>query len=107
MVERAGDYPWSSARAHIQKTTDALIVESPLTEEIEDWESFISQNESDETIKHLRKHLSTGRPLGDKEFVERLEKITGRDLKIHKPGPKGACNEADPSLQFVDAELSD
>ena len=30
----------------------------------------------------------TTRPLGDKEFLARLEKITGRRLRKRKPGPK-------------------
>jgi putative transposase len=107
MTERPGDYPWSSARAHIQKTTDALIVESPLAEEIEDWESFISQNDSEETIKRLRRHLVTGRPLGDEKFVERLEKITGRSLKKQKTGPKGRRKDIKPPLQLEINELSD
>ena len=30
----------------------------------------------------------TGRPIGDNDFIEKLEKITGRHLKPRKPGPK-------------------
>ena len=36
----------------------------------------------------LRRHVRTGRPLGDETFVGRLEEMLGRALKARKPGPK-------------------
>jgi putative transposase len=105
MAEKAEDYPWSSARAHVQKTPDGLIVESPFTEEIGGWADFINQEEADETVKRLRKHLVTGRPLGDDGFIERLERMTGRMLRKMKPGPKkrhSDSEETPPTLNFRD-----
>jgi len=29
-----------------------------------------------------------GRPLGDGDFIEKIEKVTGRFLRRNKPGPK-------------------
>jgi putative transposase len=36
----------------------------------------------------FRKHERTGRPPGDKAFIERLERLLDRRLKPRKPGPK-------------------
>ena len=33
-------------------------------------------------------HESTGRPLGDEGFIERIERVLDRSLKKKKPGPK-------------------
>jgi hypothetical protein len=41
-----------------------------------------------DTVKALRKHERTGRPIGDSRFIEEANKITGRQLKIRKPGPE-------------------
>lgn len=101
IVGRAEDYPWSSARAHVEKAADPLIEESPLVEEIGDWKSFVNEEESEESLKCLRKHLATGRPLGDDAFIERLERMTGRVLKIQKAGrPKKETPEIRDSSLF-------
>jgi len=34
----------------------------------------------------LKNHAKTGRPLGDKRFIDKLEQITGRTLRKRKPG---------------------
>jgi putative transposase len=105
ITEHPGDYPWSSARAHIQKIPDTLIVNSMLTEEIEDWASFINHEESDETIKRLRRHLATGRPLGEAGFIEELERMTGRRLKKQKTGPKPRHADPEASRQLKITEF--
>ena len=88
MVEYAGDFFWSSAKAHIEGKPDELIAESPLSAEVGDWAAFLCQDETDEEIKRIRKHLVTGRPLGDEEFIVRLERLTGRNLRKQKTEPK-------------------
>ena len=42
----------------------------------------------EEAIEAFRKHERTGRPIGDNSFIEGVEKIAGRQLKLRKPGPK-------------------
>ena len=39
-------------------------------------------------IEQIRKHSRSGRPLGTKRFVERLERRLGRPLLPQKPGRK-------------------
>jgi putative transposase len=88
LVSFPSEYTWSSAYAHIHNSYDPLISDSILKEEIEDWAAFVGQEESEETLNKLREYTSTGRPLGDAEFVERLENITGRRLEKQKAGRK-------------------
>jgi len=98
IVEHAEDYLWSSARAHVENAADPLIEASPLLEEIHDWRSFVNEEESEESLNSLRKHLATGRPLGDDAFIERLERLSGRILKRQKTGPKKSASKPDISL---------
>ena len=102
IVEKPGDYPWSSAQAHLGRRSDTLIIESVLKEEIGDWASFINQEDDEEVVKRLRKHLSTGRPLGDANFIEKLETITGRILKKQRAGRKPFPSKSDLINQFDD-----
>jgi len=100
IVLRPHDYSWSSANAHIRKTPDPLIVESELTKEIGDWASFINQEEPEEIVKRLRKHLGSGRPLGNEDFIEKLERLTGRALKKRRTGPKPRNDGREVSTQL-------
>ncbi|MDI6753369.1 MAG: hypothetical protein QME78_03130 [Thermodesulfobacteriota bacterium] len=45
---------------------------------------------TEDEAKKLQQHERTGRPLGNEQFVMRLEQLTGRMLRKRKPGPKGA-----------------
>jgi len=96
IVERPDDYPWSSARAHFDGASDSLVGPSPITEEIWDWKSFISIEDDEETLKLIRKNTKTGRPVGAEAFVDEMEKLTNRILKLKKPGPKPKnCSRAE------------
>jgi putative transposase len=88
LVARAEDYPWSSAHAHILKQKDPLIRNCAMQDEIKDWAGFLSKAVPECETNNLRRNTMTGRPAGDQDFVERLERITGRVLKIMKRGPK-------------------
>ncbi len=88
IVERAEDYYWSSAMAHVSGRKDELLTDFHLMLSIPDWASYLSKETSDVEKKLLRSHAKTGRPLGDDKFIDELEKITGRCLRKRKPGRK-------------------
>jgi putative transposase len=88
IVTKAEDYPWSSAKAHIDQGPDPIIVDCYLSDKIKDWASFLAEGTSESELRLLQKHASTGRPLGDQDFIERLEKLTGRKIAPQRPGPK-------------------
>ena len=86
MVENAGKYKFSSARFHIYGSSDDLLVRCFLQDKIKDWGIYLNGHE--EGYEQIRKHEKTGRPLGSKEFIQKLEQFLGRVLVKQKPGPK-------------------
>jgi putative transposase len=81
LVDRAYDYPWSSARYHVYKKANPILAdECYLTKEIEDWAAYLMIND-DELINNIRKNMKTGRPCGDDGFIKKIESILGRRLK--------------------------
>ena len=88
IVNKPGNYKWSSATAHLQKENDILVKTEPLLDIIPDWRELLSSDLTEEEYERLRSHETTGRPLGNDVFLTKLEKLTGRLLKKQKPGPK-------------------
>ena len=79
-VLNADEYMWSSAYSHIHNTHDLLLSDSILVEEICDWNSFLAVTDTDLLIKKIRKHVTTGRPLGGDCFIEEIERLTHRSF---------------------------
>lgn len=88
IVNKAEDYYWSSAKAHVFGRRDRLLSDFYLVSSIPDWASFLREETSDSEIDLIRAHSKTGRPLGNDNFIDELENITGRCLRKRKPGPK-------------------
>lgn len=66
LVQKAEEYPWSSAKARVHGLKDDLLSDFFLTEEISDWSKFLmSKDDEDPQKKLFDKRLNTGRPLGD------------------------------------------
>ena len=92
LCDRAEKYPWSSAAAHLAGRDDALVKVRPMRELVDqsmpDWRAYLELETPEQTLVRLRRHESTGRPLGGAEFVAKLESIVGRVLRPGKRGPK-------------------
>ena len=87
IVRLAGDYPWSSARFHLGVASrDALVRDKSLLGLIEDWAEYLKGNDEPTIQTTLLRGIRTGRPAGSKQFVEMIERLTGRDLLIQKAG---------------------
>lgn len=86
LVAHPWEYPWSSCAFSCGKrTSDYLVNENFLLEMVDDWGAFLRQ--ADDTKEEvIVKCTRTGRPVGDKDFVESLEVLTGRTLFPAKPG---------------------
>ena len=89
MVPRAEDYPWSSAGAHCGLRTDAVLShDSPWNHSLpspECWSAFLASY-SEEELANARKSFRRGLPFGREEFVQNLEKQTGRYLRPRTVG---------------------
>lgn len=89
MVERAEQYPWSSASAHCGVRQDAVLLphDFPPAGVITDWADWLHEERSDdETGKRIRRQTHTGRPCGSSEFLDRLEHLLQRVLRPKKGG---------------------
>src|SRR3990172_3327068 len=67
---------------------DGLVRVRPLVTLVPRWGRHLSADPDEETVRRLRRHEGTERPLGGERFLERLEKIVGRLLRPRKPGRK-------------------
>jgi len=95
IVDTPEAYEWSSARFHLDGRVkrDELVRDRTLMgllPEPADWRELLADGVAEIEEARLAKHLATGRPLGEKEFVRGLERRTGRRLVPRKGGwPKG------------------
>lgn len=92
IVNQPEEYPWSSARAHIEEKDDNLVNVRPMLELIDDWKIFLSDTVQEQERELFCRHERTGRPLGTDMFIEKIETLTNRVLCRQKPGPKRRIN---------------
>ena len=91
MVAEAACYPWSSAAAHCGRAVRPLpldLAPEPWREcwNPGAWREFLDASESDRDVDAMRENTHTGRPLGNPEFVDSLERSLGRRLAPGKGG---------------------
>ena len=90
MVEKAEDYPYSSACAHIKGRDDAILGEELFTKDRrEDYVLLLRSDIPEKEIERLRYATKTGRPFGNEEFVLEMEnKLKRKLLQRPKGRPK-------------------
>ena len=89
LVKNPEEWKWSSAGPHIKKKNDILVKTKPLLEMVKKpWKDFLSNDIHSSEIDLLKKHERTGRPLGTDSFIEKMEFLLNRKLRLQKPGPK-------------------
>ena len=82
IVERAEDYPLSSALSHVTGELDPVLSDGCfLQSEVADWRVYLADKGEESVVRRVRERLKTGRPAGDTEFVHKLEGIVGRRLE--------------------------
>jgi putative transposase len=87
ILEKAEEYRWSSARAHLLSLTDQLLNgEQWLTEAERNHYKAFFEEDSEEVEKTIRQRTSNGRPLGGDEFIYFLECKYGQKLKVGSKG---------------------
>ena len=96
MVERAENYPWSSARAHVNGQLDPLLDPGlPIIESIGNWADWLAAEDLPDQLEAIRTATTRDFPLGEDSFVLELEARLGRPLRPQKRGPKVETREAD------------
>ena len=86
LTSQPEEWPYTSHAACVAAGRDPLIgAGSP------DWplrDGCLALAESEDDFDFIRSSTRSGRPLGGEAFVEQLEKMTGRCLRRHPPGPR-------------------
>jgi putative transposase len=87
LAELAWEWPWSSARAHafpgsIDPVLDPASPECRGPWNHTEWREILAAGVSDTDSYAIRRATLTGEPLGSAEFVARLERETGRRLRV-------------------------
>lgn len=89
LVERASDWRWSSARAHLARRDDGLVSVAPLLDRCAGNFADLLEDEADPAmLVALRAAETIGRPLGSPDFLDRLAARMGRDPRPGKRGRK-------------------
>ena len=88
LTERAQDWPWSSVSAHIAGQDDSLVEVAPLLDRYGDFAAFLGSGEDPQATRALRLAETTGRPVGNRAWIEEMEQLSGRTLAPKKRGPK-------------------
>ena len=86
-------WKWSSARAHIKGEDDTLVRVSPMLDRVGSWRAYLSDSVNRNKEELIERHARTGRPLGNPEFVRKLEILTGETLAPKRPGRKPAISK--------------
>jgi putative transposase len=88
LVARAQDWAWSSVRAHLAGVDDELVSVRYALERVERFADLLGAGDDDAAYRTLRESESTGRPLGNADFVSGLERLLGRPIARRAPGRK-------------------
>jgi putative transposase len=89
MVDRAEDYPWSSAGPHVWGVQDRYLDTGlPFIGAIQDWSVWLAGESDENAVSAIREATATGRACGSEEFVQCIEEYTGRCMRPQKRGRK-------------------
>ncbi|TNF92097.1 MAG: transposase [Gammaproteobacteria bacterium] len=89
MVKKAWEHRWSSVHAHLSGfDKQGIIQPEKLLSLTGDWKEYLQQASRHHHHSDFERHERTGRPLGEERFIEKAERLLGRNLKKKRPGPK-------------------
>jgi putative transposase len=89
LVERPQDWPWSGVHALLDPARgDGLTDTAPVLARVPDIASLLDADEDQASITALRRAETIGRPIGNKDFLERIKLTLGRDPAPAKRGRK-------------------
>jgi putative transposase len=88
LVRKAEHYPWSSAAAHCGGRTDPVLAPLPEPRPLgaANWPAWLAEKEDEKMLLRLRLCTRTGRPVGSRQFLAKLESKLGRRLQARPIG---------------------
>jgi len=70
LVARAEDWPWSSARAHIERQADGLTDIAVLRQHVPDWRAMLARGlEAGDEEERMALAIKAGRPVGAADWL--------------------------------------
>lgn len=85
MAQQAGEYVWSSTRFHLGLIeNDPLVADGNLLGLVTNWEELLCCD--DGGIERVVAATRTGRPAGDEAFLDKVEAVTGRNMRRKMAG---------------------
>jgi putative transposase len=86
LVAAPEDWPWSSARAHLNAKPDGVVSIGPMLTRVPDWKAFLAAGLPEADHEALRAAERTGRPLGSMAFIAEIENRSGRSFAPGRAG---------------------
>ncbi len=104
LADRAWEWPWSSACAHVLGAGDGGILELSEWEErweARSWRDVLEQGvEEAAVLARIREAMQTGRPMAEPDFIMELESQLKRPLRPQKRGPRPKASNAIAQFSF-------
>ena len=75
-------------QAHLKGIHDGVVDGADLAKAQPDWGKFLASGLDLAQSELIRLHERSGRPAGSEEFISKMESLSGRVLRVQKPGPK-------------------
>jgi putative transposase len=89
LVKRAADWRWSSAAAQLGLVDDdGVTTAASVRARFPDFAALLAAGEEEMAFSALRRAESIGRPVGNSDFLRRLEHLTGTTLTPARRGRK-------------------
>ena len=87
IARKADAYCWSSARAHVRKIADPVLLgDCYLEKKIKGGSECLSSFEDKFLMDAIRTNTKTGRPCGENSFIAAIENLLGRGLAAQPRG---------------------
>lgn len=90
MVQKAEQYPWSSAAGHCGLTEDTLLSTTRpwtrVSHQFDDWSGWLDEGDEVDELVIVRRNIEKGLPCGSERFINKLEKSIGRSLRYQPQG---------------------
>jgi putative transposase len=90
LCDRPEQWRWSSVHANLGDRPDGITDTKTTRKIVPDWRSYLDVPDSARIRDQLRKRTRDGRPAGCDDFVDRLEALTGKDIRQQARHQKGA-----------------
>ena len=87
LVDRAADWPWSSAQANLGLLSDDLVDTTRSHAIVSNWKEYLADGPTEKELESVRRQTRIGRPEGDDAFLKYLELRTGRRLRKRRSRP--------------------